>query len=148
MIGLRWDPERGRFDLATDESGLLEDVDGYETAVVISLFTDARAPASAGLAAELRRGWLGEAFDAGEVWGSRIWLVLGRPLTKETGPTLRAYTRQALEWMVRARVVDEVVVDTKVLSRDGLRWSVGLSKGGKGVWSGAWRVGEGVIEWG
>ena len=83
-------------DLASDDT--------IETAVILSLFTDARAdPADALPAGETdRRGWWGDAVPEveGDCWGSRLWLLAREKQTQETLARAREYAREALSWLL------------------------------------------------
>lgn len=88
-------------DLATDE--------GLATAIVISLFTDARArPDDVLPPGETdRRGWWGDVVapanaPADRPWatGSRLWLLRREKQTAETARRAAGYAREALAWIV------------------------------------------------
>ncbi len=116
-VALIWDPALGRADMALAAGDLAMD-DGLETAVVISLFTD--APADAGDAipdgSGDPRGWWGDLpIDAGEqgatppdVTGSKLWLLDRALLTRETLARAESYAKAALAWMVRDGVAQSV----------------------------------------
>jgi phage gp46-like protein len=92
-------------DLATD--------DGLRTAVIISLFTDARARDDDPLpqAGDDRRGWWGDCAndDPNDRIGSRLWLLSNAKVVDATAIRARDYCREALAWLVTdgiARSVD------------------------------------------
>ena len=91
--------------------------DTLQTAIVQSLFTDARASTSDQLpygVTELR-GWVGDEFmgnQAGDdTWGSLLWLVEVCKQTSDVLPRAKYYAQTALAWMVRDGVASSVVVD-------------------------------------
>ena len=95
---------------------LLEQDDGLDTAVIISLFTDRRATRDDVLpdAGSDRRGtWMDAYADVtGDKMGSRLWLLERAKLTQETVVRVREYIQEALDWMVRDGVAKRVDVDT------------------------------------
>ena len=98
-------------DLRVSGRDLLAD-DSLYTAVVISLFTDARARAEDELPPEFdrddRRGYWGDALE-GESVGSRLWLLAREKDTARVRARAEQYAREALAWLVSeglARAVD------------------------------------------
>lgn len=112
----------GRFDWDADGVGLATD-GGLETAVILSLFTDARAGADDGLPpGEDPRGWWGDAFSdlPGDGVGSRLWLLQRAALTAETVTRARAYALEALQWLVDDGLASQVEVSAQRLGVDAL----------------------------
>lgn len=113
-------------DFALEQFGLAAD-DGLETAVILSLFTDARAldddPLPAG--ATDRRGWWGDAYPptGGDRIGSRLWLLAREKQTRETLNRAREYAEEALAWLVADGVARGVEVEA-FIARTGV---LGLS---------------------
>lgn len=100
---LDWQVSDG--DLATD--------DGLRTAVLVSLFTDARAAEDDVLPTDApgpvvgrpdRRGWWGDPPDAtdgsGDRYGSRLWLLERAPRTEQIRVLAEDYAREALNWLL------------------------------------------------
>jgi phage gp46-like protein len=128
-IGLFWDSVQGAADFAVDANDLATE-DGFETAVMLSLFTDRQAEANDVLpdGQTDRRGWWGDAFPAveGDKIGSRLWLLSRE---KDTATALRRakdYATEALAWMVEDRAATSVEVTTaSVPAREaGRNWLV------------------------
>lgn len=109
-------------DLALADFHLDTD-DGLETAVIQSLFTDARADDDdeLPLGETDRRGWWGDAFPvvAGDVVGSRFWLLSREKQTQAALNRAREYAETALAWLVTDGAARRVVVETSVV-RDGV----------------------------
>lgn len=94
--------------------------DSLNTAVVLSLFTDARAAGGEPLPLNQtdRRGWCGEevfAQDGGKTdrWGSLLWLYF---VSKQTGDVLekaRFAAWEALQWLVRDGIAARVEVSAQ-----------------------------------
>lgn len=97
-------------DLATD--------DGLRTAVIMSLFTDARARADDPLPDdEARRGWWGDSLDAqGEPHiGSRLWLLSREKQLAKVLERARGYVEEALAWLVTDGVAKSVTVTVEIV---------------------------------
>lgn len=133
MIGLQIDHETGSIDLAFD-GGLLEE-DSFVTDVLISLFTDKRAPDYSGLAPEDRRGWWGDA-----TWGSKIWQLMRRPLNAELLTQLRKAVEECLEWMIEAEILKSVTVTATRESRDMVSLVVRLERSDAQKWEVTWSM--------
>ena len=117
-IALLFDADSGTFDIAVDGGDLVMD-DGLATAVLISLFTDARArdddvlPQGAD-----RRGWWGDIGndDPNDAWGSRLWLLLERAkVTDDTALMARDMAIEALAWLTADQIASDVAVEASVL---------------------------------
>lgn len=117
-IALAFDPETFDFDLVLDGLALdgeddrrdLQGDDGLYTAVIISLFTDARAhdddplpDESVGVKSD-RRGWWGDCILPEEMrdpMGSRLWLLWREKEQAVVVERARQYAREALDWLLR-----------------------------------------------
>lgn len=92
----------------------LEPEDGLETAVILSLFTDRRAPEGATLPDESgdRRGWWGDALPVvdGDEVGSLLWLLQRSKQTPAVLAQVEQYARESLAWMVEDKVASAVDV--------------------------------------
>lgn len=104
MTRLAWNSTGHRADLALGPNGLETD-HGLDSAVIVSLFTDARARPDDRLPGppEDRRGWWGDALAGPEDGpiGSRLWLLSREKITAETIARARAYITEALAWLKR-----------------------------------------------
>jgi len=91
------------------------------TAVVLSLFTEARASEDDVLPQGLARrgGWIGDEFmppsaagvRAADTWGARLWLGWSGKQTAARLEQMKFWAEEALAWMVRDRIADTVTVD-------------------------------------
>lgn len=96
-------------DLATDE--------GLDTAVILSLFLDARADAGDGLAdGEDPRGWWGDTFaeHAGDQTGSKLWLLGREKWLNSVALRAKDYAAAALAWLVDDGIAASVDVQTEM----------------------------------
>lgn len=118
-LAIRWSNDRFGGDVALVEGRLATD-EGLRTAMLISLFTDARARGDDALpeAGADPRGWWGNGFGresdrAGGTreLGSRLWLLAREKLTPATIARARAYVTEALGWMTAEGVVSALEVE-------------------------------------
>lgn len=119
---LRFDD--GLIDVVLGEKDL-EVEDGLETAVLLSLFIDARVTEEElPPGEESRRGWFGDLFndDIEDRIGSKLWLFERSKLTDEAIEQIRETAEAALQWMITDGLADRVTVTTEVLGA----WTLGL----------------------
>ena len=75
-------------------------------AVWMSLFSDRRADPDDILPDPMgdipyKGGWWGDSFaEDGDLFGSRLWLLFGQPITAATPRKVEEYAREALQWML------------------------------------------------
>lgn len=99
----------GLFDLVLSNQSF-ETVDGFETAIIISLLTDARASAAAVQTPSRRRGWIGNILtaDNGRQLGSRLWTFEQARLTVAVLNDLSVAAQESLAWMVEDGIAKSV----------------------------------------
>jgi phage gp46-like protein len=155
-LALHWNADLGVADLALLGADLATE-QGLRTAVIASLFTDARAADDEALpdpADADRRGWWGNAFaeDGGQPVpvGSKLWLRTRAFGSEPTRRQIEADCREALAWVVSAGVAGAVDVSSEWLSpysqllvRIAIRRSAGQAQATH-AWDFIWRA-EGVI---
>lgn len=130
-IKTNWLPELMAGVWSVDGADLAGD-DGLETAVLISLFTDAAATddemARAGV--QQRRGWWGDAWSdiPGDVMGSKLWLLRREKRTAATLARAQGYARDALMWLVEDGVADSVSVIAEAVGTDVLALQVQITR--------------------
>ncbi len=111
-------------DLSADDDASLVEDDGLETAVTISLFTDAKATAEELVRAGLsQRGYWADAYDdaSGALnTGSKLWLLEGRTNTPSAIAEAKAYADEALAWMVDEGVASKVENEITRLDGDAI----------------------------
>lgn len=116
-IALRFSPDLQSADIALQGGALATD-DGLMTAIVISLFTDARARPDDVLPEDGAdpRGWWGNIgnADANDEIGSRLWLLVREKLLPATALKARDIVREALAWLLDAGVIRSLDVDTAI----------------------------------
>ncbi len=137
-IALVWNGALGEADIALAGSDLLTD-DGLQTAVIVSLFTD--APADPGDAipdgTTDRRGWWGDmpvdaAAQTGtpDVTGSKLWLLDRAVLNAETLARAESYALAALAWMKRDGVAGNVTARATSPQRGWLELAIDIFQAG------------------
>lgn len=108
------DMEHGA-DIALEQFALAAD-DGLETAVILSLFSDARARDDdvLPLGQTDRRGWWADAWPtvAGDRFGSRLWLLRASKQLQQSLNAARDFAEEALAWLVEDGVATRVEVET------------------------------------
>ena len=129
----------GEIDLVTNETDLEVD-DGLSTAVLISLFSDARASddRTVPIADQDLRGWWGE--ETGEAFGSLLWLLAREKETPETLARARSAARDALQWLVNGGIAREVRVDASYPRRGFLELDITIVRGTSTRWARLWEA--------
>lgn len=111
------DLERGA-DYAL-QSMLLQQDDGMDTAIILSLFTDRRAEADdiiPGGSDDKRGAWVDSFAEVeGDKFGSRLWLLESAKLLPETVNRVREYCQEALQWLVQDGVAKAVNVSAQII---------------------------------
>jgi phage gp46-like protein len=113
-------------DGTTSDAGIETD-DGLETAVIRSLFEDARATAEelreAGMPEAEQGGWWGDAYNEveGDAEGSKLWLLARSKKTEETLARAKSYAEDALAWLFEDEVASAVDVEAT--------WLYGVHRG-------------------
>lgn len=106
-------------DLRAEGDGYLE-TNGLETAIRLSLFTDARAqegddlPEGTGAFGEDLRGYWADSLLSTGAMGSRLWTLKRSALTSETRQRARDFALEALAWMKSIGIASEIAVETEV----------------------------------
>lgn len=121
-----------RFDFAIESGDLAHD-DGLRAAVLVSLFTDRRAEPDDTASGEDRRGWWADAWSEvdGDRIGSRLWLLARAKETATTLERARAYTAEALAWMIEDGIARAIEIEAEWAHRGmlGLRVAITLTDG-------------------
>ena len=112
-LAVRYRNDIGASDLCVVGADLAAD-NTLETAIIVSLFSDARVRDD-----ELpeghtwRRGfWGSQLDDEPDNFGSKLWTLRRSKATQENLVKARAFCREALRWMIRDGVAIEVDVQT------------------------------------
>ena len=90
---------------------------GLETAILMSLFVDARASSSEMPDAMRRRGWFGNklnGYDNDEM-GSKLWLLSQSRRTQNTLNLAKTYCVNCLAWLLTDKIADKIDVDVSFI---------------------------------
>ncbi len=124
-------PEKMAFDWAIAGAGLEED-DGLETAVLLSLFTDRRAAEDDPLpgVSDDRRGWWADQYQdvAGDKTGSRLWLIAREKQTASVLVRAQEYAEEALAWLVQDGIARAVTVTAQIVRTGVLGLTVEIAR--------------------
>ena len=101
------------------ENGDFKKLKGFDTAIFISLFTDARASDTQIERPENRRGWIGNLGNPVEL-GSLIWLYEQARLFTPTVNGVIDETKKALQWLIDFNYAVAVTVVVRRPVRDTL----------------------------
>lgn len=121
MIDIKTIQVNGMFDIPI-ENGDLAGVEGFDTAIWISLFTDARAPETIVVTPENRRGWLGDVESPveGRDLGGLLWVAEQRRLNQDTVNEVVDYARKSLEWFIQDGLATSVEVSGVIVPLSGI----------------------------
>lgn len=99
-------------------------------AVTISLFTWRRADADDPLDDDDRKGWWADAVPtvAGDLIGSRLYLLQRRTITADTIKDAKEYAEEALRWMTEDQIVTTVTVTVERQGNDRVNMLVRLTE--------------------
>jgi len=132
---LAFDNSTGTADLVLTANGDLAIDDGLETAILISLGSDAMARADDEIPDNTadRRGWWADFItDAGvlrDETGSRLWLLDRADITPDTLRLAEQYAAESLAWLVEDGVAESVAVEARGMGRNGIGLGVLLNRG-------------------
>ncbi len=90
----------GMYDLQIGPDGDILTADSFDTAIIVSLFTDRRAGASEVGASRNRRGWIGNESTPGIEMGSKLWLFEQARNGIDTMNGLADAAQAAIQWLV------------------------------------------------
>lgn len=97
--------EKGYYDFKI-ENGDFVSTTGFETALILSIFTDRRANAGEVVNIELRRGWWGNLILRNLInkptfeIGSKIWLTYQSRITQNILNAIKNYIDESLFWLI------------------------------------------------
>jgi phage gp46-like protein len=126
-IGHFFDNQLLHGDLLVQDGQLMEDP-GLFTAVLHSLYSDAKAPEGSDELIRDKRGWWGDIITpwSEDEYGSRLWLLKREKQTPEVLELARLYAEEALAWLVSDGIANEIQVDADFSGRGVLKMSVRL----------------------
>jgi phage gp46-like protein len=115
----------GTWDIVIEDGSIAAE-EGFDTAIDVSLFTDARASDDKVEKPEHRRGWMGdiESPVPDRQFGSLLWLLNQRRLTQNTINEAITYARDALNWFVVDGIAKRVEVTGVIVPRSGITLTI------------------------
>lgn len=146
MIQITYGNLAQRGDLVTDTNNSLVDDLDLETAVLISIFSNARMPSDhddfAGYGP--KGGWWGDdhAEEAGDITGSLLWLLRREVATIANINQAKIWLENALQWLLDDGVAESVVVEAwRGDAPVDMRFKIDIKKPGvTEIWSRVWGV--------
>lgn len=124
----------GRFDIALD-GPILKTEQGLRSAVLVSLFTDARALDDDVLPDDNgpRRGHWADTYSDRSL-GSRLWLLEREKATDDILQRAQEYATEALQWLVDDGIAQSVNVTTDWFEPGKLGIYITITKGDGSTW--------------
>lgn len=117
----------GLYDITIDDDGDIASEDNFDTAIIVSLFTDRRASVSEVADARYRRGWVGNESNEFEI-GSKLFLYFQSRLTNDVLNGVRDAAAEALQWFVDDGLALEIVAAEPVVMPNGLGLDVQIRR--------------------
>lgn len=116
-IKLTFDDDLGEYDISFEDNDLVTH-GGLETMVIISLYSDKRAPDGVVLPDPLntdRRGWWGDKTSEknNDEIGSLLWLLSRSKTTEAVLLEEKKKTEEALQWMIDEDIAAKINVITE-----------------------------------
>lgn len=118
----------GVFDLQLDAAGDIATEDSFDTAISVSLFTDARASETQVVLPELRRGWVGNERTPGFQMGGHLWLFQMPRLNQVTANALKDAARGALRWLVEDGFALQIRTEIFLIDSERARLEILITK--------------------
>lgn len=105
--------------------------DSLETAVMLSLFTDAHARAGdATPAPDDLRGWWGDSYSSADAdrMGSRLWLLGRRKQLPSVLAEAEGYAEEALAWLIADGIASRVEIEAFIPRNEVLGLTVAITR--------------------
>lgn len=144
MLKMVYSNIQQRGDLVRDAGLNLESGLDLETAVLISLFTERRREESDILNADglYKGGYWGDVVDTQDrALGSRLWTLRDKKATQNTVNLAKAYSEEALQWLLDDGVAGSIEVRTSRGSRPvDLRYHIAIVQPDGRRWERVWEM--------
>ena len=136
-------PYTGIYDLMVVDSQL-ESTAGMETALIVSLFTDARASADNVATPQNRRGWVGNILttNIGRSLGSVLWVYEQSRITQNILNQIKVAAQESLDWLVEDNIAKTVLVSIQEVRTRGIVIEINIQtpQGKNQRYSAIWRA--------
>jgi len=128
MIKLSWIADDFTSDLVAEKN--IEQDNGLETAVIISLFTDRVADPVDGFAKSERRGWWGDSYSINEdeKTGSKLWMLSRRQITASLISQIETTAKNSMQWMLDDGVASKITVKAIRLTSEAVGVKIDIYK--------------------
>lgn len=117
------------YDLSISSSESIESEEGLRTAITLSLLTDARAlPDDVIPDPTDRKGWWADTYSdrPGDAFGSRLWVLQGRPMSSALVAEAEDMIRQSLQWLIDDGYASTISVDLEIVADSALGATIGV----------------------
>lgn len=104
----------GIYDFQINSFGDIQTKDAFDAAIIVSLFTDARADESEITESHLRRGWSGNEDTPGQQMGGTLWVYETSRDTEISMNDIRNAVERSLQWMVDQDIAQSIRVSGSV----------------------------------
>jgi len=117
--------EDGIYDMSIT-NGDFTNIEGLDTAILMSLLIDKRADASEVGEPSARRGWIGneQNEDPDYEVGSKLWLLDQSRILQDTVNRSEDFVRDSLIWMIEDSLVKDVGVTGEIVNQNNIVDSV------------------------
>jgi len=139
--------DEGYYDLYLDSDGDFAKTKGFNTALKMSLLTDARAEASQVPDPTRRRGWWGNfllGFGNYQL-GSLLWLLNQARATQNTLNDAVDFSRNALQWLIEDGHLDKINVSAEYTSLTELMEHIDLIRSNNVIQSFGYQIWENTL---
>ena len=130
-IAIAWDTQNGRGDWYVAGGGLAVDAGGLVSAVLVSLFSDGRAPDDVVLldGSDDRRGVWFDTYEDSPI-GSLLWLLARAKKAGNTNLLRQAedYCKAALQWLLTDGVAAAVAASARWITRTAMGIKIVITK--------------------
>lgn len=130
----------------TFTNGDLTSTTGLDTAVLMSIYTDARASYSEVPEIQRRRGWWGNIvsnYPNYEI-GSKIWLLQQSRLDQNTLNLAKTYSYNCLSWMIDDGYITNINVSTEKTNSEEMLANITLSISQNIILNNSYQLWQGV----
>lgn len=142
IASMTWDNDTQIADLTFNADGSLSTSSGFETAVLLSLFSWAYADEADPDILGHKFGWWGDTFapNDGDKIGSKLWLLRRAKVSADTMGKAKAYCLEALQWMIDDGAAKSVAVEIERYDLNTIAVKVSILRREGGKWDGVWKV--------
>lgn len=129
------------YDISFDTDGDFLLTEGFETAILMSMFCERRASASEVPNIESRRGWWGNKvgnIDNYEI-GSKLWLLVQSRRDTNALNLIKSYITDGFQWMLEDNYIDSLKVDSMFIV-DGISVNITMTRLNNIVFSNAYEI--------